>query len=163
MRRLKPSAQTELDVIIRSRRRCAICFGLRQSSSVRRGQIAHLDHDPSNSDVSNLVYLCLEHHDEYDGKTSVSKGLKESEVKAYREELYSFMDSEERLSWPDYPDVSASERSTYPELSIESYDRKIAIYRLVRDFLHAILRDGTVDAAALAKFARETDEALFLF
>jgi hypothetical protein len=55
---------------------------------VKRGQIAHLDQNPANSTAENLAFLCLEHHDQYDTRTSQSKGLTLREVKAYRTELY---------------------------------------------------------------------------
>jgi hypothetical protein len=32
--------------------------------------------------------MCLDHHDEYDGRTSQSKGLTQAEVREYRRELY---------------------------------------------------------------------------
>lgn len=75
-------------VLTRSARRCALCFGLDGDLTEQRGQIAHLDHDPSNNVEDNLAYLCLDHHDLYDSRTSQSKGLKEAEVKTYRERLY---------------------------------------------------------------------------
>jgi len=56
---------------------------------VRKGQIAHLNHDRSDSRFENLVFLCLEHHDEDDGQPSQSKGLTLEEVRSYRERLYS--------------------------------------------------------------------------
>lgn len=55
---------------------------------VRKGQIAHLNHDASDRRFENLVYLCLEHHDEYDGRTSQSKGYTVDELRAYRDRLY---------------------------------------------------------------------------
>jgi hypothetical protein len=55
---------------------------------VKQGQIAHLDHDNTNYDPDNLAFLCLPHHDQYDSKTSQSKGLREGEVKGFRKELY---------------------------------------------------------------------------
>ena len=55
--------------------------------SEKKGQIAHLDRDPSNSDPDNLAFLCLEHHDEYDSRPSQSKGLTIEEVKRYRADL----------------------------------------------------------------------------
>lgn len=53
-----------------------------------KGQIAHLDQDPSNNAEDNLVFLCFDHHDDYDGKTRLAKGLRESEVRHWRDELY---------------------------------------------------------------------------
>jgi hypothetical protein len=55
---------------------------------VKAGQIAHLDHDNKNSELDNLAFLCLEHHDQYDSKTSQSKGLRENEIKQFRTALY---------------------------------------------------------------------------
>ncbi len=78
----------ETKILIDSSRRCCICFGLNQDFDVKRGQIAHLDGDHSNSKIDNLLFLCLVHHDEYDGTTSQSKGLTINEVKEYRSRLY---------------------------------------------------------------------------
>lgn len=65
-----------------------MCFGLNKNKEQRQGQIAHLDQDPSNNKLDNLVWLCLEHHDQYDSKSSQSKSITVHEVKAYRQELY---------------------------------------------------------------------------
>ena len=79
--------KTEAKVLLGSRRRCAICFGLHHDASVKRGQIAHLDRDRSNNKLENLAFLCLDHHDQYDGRTSQSKGFRSTEVKYFRAEL----------------------------------------------------------------------------
>ncbi|MCA9008496.1 MAG: hypothetical protein KDB01_02060 [Planctomycetaceae bacterium] len=84
------SVQTS--ILLKSRRRCCICFWLQGLDELKKGQIAHLDQNHENADEDNLVFLCLEHHDEYDGKTSVSKGLRESEVRRWRDELYREME-----------------------------------------------------------------------
>jgi hypothetical protein len=78
----------ETDVLLASRRRCCLCIFLDRRDEVHKGQIAHLNHDPSDSRFDNLVWLCLEHHDEYDGKTSQSKGFTINEVREYRNRLY---------------------------------------------------------------------------
>jgi len=80
--------KTENRVLISSARRCCLCLFLRSQDEVRKGQIAHLNHNASDTRFENLVYLCFEHHDEYDSKTSQSKGLTAGEVKEYRERLY---------------------------------------------------------------------------
>ena len=87
-RRPVPSA-TESHVLLATRRRCAICFGLNRDTSIRSGQIAHLDGDRSNHSASNLAFLCLDHHDQFDSRTSQSKNLTVSEVRAFRDELSS--------------------------------------------------------------------------
>jgi DNA-binding transcriptional regulator YhcF (GntR family) len=88
MTRKKVSKKLEADILVQSRRRCCICFGLARNLEVKSGQIAHLDHDSSNNAADNLAFLCLEHHDKYDSKTSQSKNYTITEVKRYRDELY---------------------------------------------------------------------------
>ncbi len=75
------------EVLETSRRRCCICVALRDDVSEKKGQIAHLDRDPSNNDPDNLAFLCLEHHDQYDSSPSQSKGFTPQEVKRYRAAL----------------------------------------------------------------------------
>lgn len=77
----------EADVLFESRRRCCICYGLNRDLNVKAGQIAHLDKNNSNNSYDNLSFLCFEHHDQYDSKTSQSKNFTIKEVKRYREEL----------------------------------------------------------------------------
>ena len=74
-------------VLESSRRRCCICAALQDDISEKKGQIAHLDRDPSNNDPDNLVFLCLEHHDQYDSRPSQSKGFTPEEVKRYKAAL----------------------------------------------------------------------------
>jgi hypothetical protein len=78
----------ETEVLTKCRRRCCICFGLSGDLSEKSGQIAHLDDNSANNAPDNLAYLCLPHHDQYDGRTSQSKGLTIHEVKVYRESLW---------------------------------------------------------------------------
>lgn len=75
------------DIVTACRRRCCLCFALRSDVGERAGQIAHLDHDPSNNAPDNLAFLCLDHREEYDSRTSQSKGLTIQELKRYRAEL----------------------------------------------------------------------------
>lgn len=77
----------ETEVLVRSRRRCCLCTFLNGDLSIKKLQIAHLDRNPRNNKVDNLVALCLDHHDEYDSKTSQSKGITTKEIKHYRAEL----------------------------------------------------------------------------
>lgn len=87
-KRPKIPKKTETEVLKRSRRRCCICFGLDGDDATKKGQIAHLDGDPSNNDIGNLAWLCFNHHEEYDSKTSQSKKLTRHEVETYRQDLY---------------------------------------------------------------------------
>ncbi len=79
------------DVLVASRRRCCICFALSNDAAEKKGQIAHVDRDSSNATRDNLVFLCLDHHDQYDSRTSQSKGLTIEEVRRYRAQLDRFV------------------------------------------------------------------------
>ena len=91
-RRAKLPSNLAASILLRSARRCCLCFGLHLDETVKSGQIAHLDHDANNHTDGNLAFLCLQHHDEYDSSTSQSKGLSIKEVKAYRQALYCWND-----------------------------------------------------------------------
>ena len=92
-KRIKVPPETATKVLLKSGRRCCLCVALLGDSEVKNGQIAHLDQNSSNNDISNLVFLCLDHHDEYDSKTSQSKGFAESEVRTYRDQLIDLLPS----------------------------------------------------------------------
>ncbi len=83
------SARAQTQVLVSSGRRCCLCYGLLGDFGVKRGQVAHLDGDASNDTLPNLVFLCLDHHDLLDSRTSESKGFLREEVVFYREVLYS--------------------------------------------------------------------------
>src|SRR6266566_4771377 len=126
MARKPVSQDTAAEVGIRSRRRCAICFGLYHKTEVKEGQIAHLDRNNTNAKFDNLVFLCFEHHHQYDSKSRQAKGLTKKEVKHFRDELYAFVGDEQQPLWTDY--VSGKDKpelSKRPYLSLEVYDRRI--------------------------------------
>jgi len=87
-KRKKISDPNEKAVLTQSGRRCCICVAVNGDSSVKKGQVAHLDHNPANYKLDNLAWLCLEHHTEYDSISSQHKGWRKTEVKAYRSHLY---------------------------------------------------------------------------
>ncbi len=93
MGRIAIPEATVTQVIMRSRRRCCVCFGLHRDGDLKKGQIAHIDRTNTNNREDNLAYLCLEHHDAYDSKNSQSKGFTPLELKAYRTELDHFLGS----------------------------------------------------------------------
>lgn len=82
-----------MQVLVASRRRCCLCYFLKRRKNEQKGQIAHLNHKRSNSDFSNLVYLCLDNHDDFDSRTSQSKGYTFKEVEEYRRRLYEELDT----------------------------------------------------------------------
>ena len=144
VKRKNVSKSDESLVLTLSRRRCAICFGLHRDDSIKQGQIAHIDRDPSNSELENLIYLCLDHHDQYDSTTRQSKGLKPAEVIHYRQELYDFnekVSSESALKRSreflaekvseDYLDKAFKIRSKVPEQSITSLAFRSSIHHLL--------------------------------
>ncbi|HUT88159.1 MAG TPA: hypothetical protein VMY37_01565 [Thermoguttaceae bacterium] len=86
--RPKTPTKVERELLLKSGRRCALCFGLHGDRIEKPGQIAHLDHDRSHNVFGNLCWLCQPHHEQYDSTTTQTKGLTESEVRAYRDALY---------------------------------------------------------------------------
>jgi hypothetical protein len=98
----------ETEVLVSSRRRCALCFGLHADSAPKTGQIAHVDRDASNSSLLNLAWLCLAHHDEYDTRRSQSKGFTPEELRGYRDELHVFIVAQRMAIEPHRPAITVS-------------------------------------------------------
>ncbi len=86
------SKSVEATVLLKSRRRCCICFGLDRDTLLKSGQIAHLDKNRDNNTESNLAFLCFHHHDEYDSISYQRKNFTIEEVKEFRKELYILID-----------------------------------------------------------------------
>lgn len=93
MARIAIPADIQDKVLLLSRRRCCICFALYGDVDLKQGQIAHLDHDNNNNELDNLAFLCLRDHDLYDSTPRQSKGLRVSEVKQHRAELYDIVNA----------------------------------------------------------------------
>jgi len=102
---------TEVEVLLRSARRCCVCFGLNRDLDEKRGQVSHLDRNPSNIDLENLVFLCLPHQDQYDTRTSQSKGLTIAEVKEYRSRLHDAVREMRQGVWPVGHDIPMLEHT----------------------------------------------------
>ena len=84
----------EEEVLVASRRRCCLCFGLHGDAARKRhGQVAHVDRNPANNSADNLAFLCLDHHSEYDSRSRQSKGLTPGEARVYRKALYDHLRS----------------------------------------------------------------------
>jgi hypothetical protein len=86
--RRRISKEAENHILLASMRRCCLCYFLDNDKSVKRGQIAHLNRIRSDSEADNLVFLCLDHHDDFDSPRSQSKGLQPHEIRAHRNHLY---------------------------------------------------------------------------
>jgi hypothetical protein len=95
----------------------------------KSGQIAHIDRDPSNSVSDNLAFLCLPHHDRYDGRTSQSKGFTPDEVKVYRSELYSFLEQEWQAHKAATPSVTMSPPNPWTDEHEEALELYVAPQR----------------------------------
>lgn len=80
-RRTKIPVAVESQILLESRRRCCLCFHLRDELKANlQGQIAHIDQDRSNHRPENLAYLCIPCHDTYDSTTSQSKSITPQEL-----------------------------------------------------------------------------------
>ncbi len=86
--RKKITDSTHYEVVYLSARRCCMCYALDADFSQKAGQIAHIDQDRTNESAANLAWLCLPHHDEYDSRTSQSKGFTQGEIRNYRDLLH---------------------------------------------------------------------------
>jgi hypothetical protein len=85
--RKKLSPRLEEEVLWRCRRRCCLCVFLKNRDEDVHGQIAHLNRNRDDNRFENLVYLCLDHHNQFDSTTRLSKGLTMQEVRRHRDEL----------------------------------------------------------------------------
>lgn len=92
MARAEITDAIQTSILLKSRRRCCLCFWLQGIDEVKKGQMCHIDGNHSNSTEANLAFMCMDHHDEYDSTTRLSKGLKPAEIKRYRDELYREME-----------------------------------------------------------------------
>lgn len=109
----KRNHRSEIEILLKSKRRCCLCFGLNRDLNEKRGQIAHLDQDRTNDKPDNLAFLCLEHHDQYDSTTSQAKSIQISEIKAYREKLYKLYEDGE-VSIDEQPATSLKKMKSNP-------------------------------------------------
>jgi hypothetical protein len=111
-----PSA-TELLVLDRSRRRCALCFYIDGDLTEKKGQLAHLDQNPANRLVGNLAWLCLDHHSEYDSRTSQHKNYTKAEARKARDDLYQAIDAGRHLQSSYVPSAGrAADKKTLGEI-----------------------------------------------
>lgn len=126
--RRRPVKDTETAVFVKSARRCALCFGLHGDLQVKKGQIAHLDGDRSNSAEDNLAFLCFNHHTDYDSKTSQHKNYTIDEVKHARSRLYAYVAEGKHLT----------PAAALPHSNAEA-DKQV-----LRDFLEVVPSNGSI-------------------
>ena len=140
MKRKRILKETESEILLKSGRRCCLCYGLYGDFKVKRGQLAHVNRDSSNSEFDNLAFLCLEHHDIYDSRTSQSKSITESEVKFYRNILYK--DVENQLPRLE-KQIESSEKEKIDQ--IEAFHSFIESLRGLQSISSSILNDYEID------------------
>src|SRR4051794_26118798 len=95
--RKRTPSEVEAAILIRSARRCPLCFDLQRDLKEKHGQIAHLDQNPSNYAEDNLAFLCMVHHSLYDSRTSQHKNYTVNELKVARSKLYDIVDAGKHL------------------------------------------------------------------
>ena len=111
---------TQIAVLMKSRRRCCLCYWIDHRKEERPGQIAHLDQNHENAAEANLVWLCVEHHDRYDSTTSQTKGYTEGEVRSWRDKLYAEFADAPAKPGPNEPVVFLSMALAVNQLTGES-------------------------------------------
>ncbi|MGA9040786.1 MAG: hypothetical protein WB421_09645 [Terriglobales bacterium] len=162
MNRKSFAGAIETEVLIRCLRRCALCFALAGDTSVKRGQLAHIDRNPVNASKENAAFLCMPHHDEYDSTSRQTKRITPTELKAHQESLHNYLESPG--AWLETRKPHRKRSKVKPErISLELYDRRLPVYRVAMQFLRVVHKDYQPDIPEILKFARDTDEALFLF
>ncbi len=80
MKRIPTPKNIEAEVLFKANHTCSICY-----DSTQRVQIAHIDGNNQNYGESNLIILCLNHHNEVDSKPSQSKGYTIAELKKIKD------------------------------------------------------------------------------
>lgn len=146
-KRTQIPAKVQTEVLLRSGRICCLCYGLKGDESVQPGQTAHLDGDPNNNALDNLAWMCLPHHDQYDGSTSQSKNFTEAEARSYRERLYSAVDKRRQES--NHPQ---SRILKFPGLTDQSL-----VVQAIGEGSYAAGRDVNIVNVKLAKGGKRSD------
>jgi hypothetical protein len=123
-KRVNPTKDVETALLINSKRRCCLCFGLQNDDTEKEGQIAHLDGDPANSEESNLAYLCMRHHTLKDSTTSQHKNFTVAEVVHWKEKLYKHLEKQEKkardkTTWEE--ELEQRYREAMQEMSLQSH------------------------------------------
>jgi len=166
--RVKPTKETEKEVLVASQRRCCLCYYLDDKREPRRG---HTNRNRSRSQVDDLVWLCLDHHDQFDSRTSQSKNLMREEVRHYRDRLHRELGSglhtqkaagDQRLLPPRTMDRFSGSLRTVLERANNAFDyffepwRAIAWLEERRPFLFAYKSPNRCDGVCKIERLRES-------
>ncbi len=152
------SASVRVSVLTKCKRRCALCFGLKNDSRTKRGQLAHIDRNGLNIKESNAVFLCTLHHDLYDSTSRQTIGFEPAELREHQETLLAYV-----VTIKNGKKQNVARNGEPSPSALDVYDRRIPIYRLARQFVRDVAENLRPDLPLIFKFATETDEAMFLF
>ncbi len=160
--------EVETAVLTQSGRRCAFCFGLHGDLIIKQGQIAHIDHNSSNSAEDNLAFLCLDHHDQYDGRTSQSKGLAESELRIYKRLLVQAIERRDHQIRDDGKASGSTSKIVAHDVEIFMTSDALLKERELENFLehlgsdHSYRSESRLKVAELALYFSETGNQYLL-
>lgn len=157
MKRKSFPSKVETFVLMASRRRCALCFGLDGDTTEKEGQIAHIDRNRANNAHSNAAWLCTKHHARYDTRSRQTKGHSTDELRAHQKQLFQYLDSP--ALWTD----ARSSKAKGPGVSLEVFDRRVPYYRTTIAFIREATNVNSLELQTILQFAADTDESLFLF
>jgi hypothetical protein len=85
-RKTKIPSKVEAEVMFKSHLQCCVC-------QEKGDHIHHLDANPSNNSIDNLVLLCFNHHNEATIKGSLSKKLSQQTILKFREHHYHLIEN----------------------------------------------------------------------
>ncbi len=86
-------AEVETAVLVKSRRRCCLCFGLHGDDTEKyEGQLAHVNRRRSDSREDNLAWLCTVHHSRRDATSPHHRNYRANEIKHWRAQLYEHLE-----------------------------------------------------------------------
>jgi hypothetical protein len=151
MERKRIPQATETTVLLKSARRCAMCYYLNNDLSEKIGQIAHLDQDPSNYAEENLAFLCMPHHSLFDSKTSQHKNYTVQEVKEMRERLCKAIELKQHAVGPSYigsRSASAPQTEDLVQVSRLTVAQRAAVFAADEEFRAAKANMGSSDGIA---------------
>lgn len=87
--RKKIPGHIEADIMFKSHLQCCVC-------QQKGDHIHHIDENPSNNNLDNLILLCFKHHELATIKGNLSKKLTKPTLLKYREEHYRNIENERR-------------------------------------------------------------------
>lgn len=136
------------NIMIKSKRRCAYCFGLYNDLNVKNGQIAHIDRDNENNLEENLAYLCLDHHNLYDTKYRQTVSFYPNELLYYKKKLEEYI--RENL------DLLNNSSQTFNNKICNSHD-----YEMFLNIKEICLDTGNLDRLINFNFGKIVPESYF--